>query len=392
MCNAWCRTVAFLCFAGLAGLLVRPDALAQDAGADPGVVIGDTTTIDLIGDPATAYGRGRDLVAGYIGMAGGVMGSKPVRIVAQDSGGTADGATRAIASLREQGAVLFMGGLVADATLAAARAAAPAPFVAVDARLPSAMVANEPNLFQIGPSAEALGRALAAEAARTGATRWGVVAQDDYFGRALAHAFWSALRAERPDIELALESYVPTLSGSVASAVEQVAAARPEGLLLGLRDVDLVAFARAARGNALDGAVVMAPHVGTPEILGALGAEITEGWVTTGAPCCEVGGQPHRAFAEAYRAADPDGATPTASALYGYVAMTALATALDEAWSVKPDRLTAALTGLSLSTPIGPMRFDPDTRQSSLPFWVGRISGGRFVDARPVDPAVLHGQ
>jgi branched-chain amino acid transport system substrate-binding protein len=251
-------------------------------------------------------------------------------------------------------------------------------------------VREHPNLFQIGPSAEALGRALAAEAAQEPAVRWGVVARDDYFGRAVAHAFWDELRAVRPDIDLAMEAYVPTLSAEVAPALNAVSAGRPDGLLVALRDGDLVAFVRAAAGTGvLDGVTVAVPHMGSPDILGALGAALPNGWITTGYLCCTTGGQPHRAFADAFREADPRGRTPTLGALYGYVAMTTAATALDTAWSVKPDRLARALMEATLSTPIGPMRFDPTTHQASLTMWAGRIQDGAMVHAHPIDPAAL---
>jgi len=343
--------------------------------------------VERIGAPAVTYQSGRDLAARFIDMAGGVMGSKAVRIVAADPGGDSAAAVIAVEELKKQGVTLFMGGLVADATLAAARAAAPSPFLAIDARLPVAVVRDVPNLFQIGPSAEALGRVLAAEAARSPAVRWGVVAQDDYFGRALAHAFWDALRTARPEVELAMESYVPTLSGQVGPALDTLSGAAPDGLLLGLRDGDLVAFVRAARGGLLAATTVMVPQVGTPDMLGALGTDLPDGWVTTGYPCCETGGQPHRAFAEAYRTADPNGATPTITALYGYTAMITVATALDSAWSEKPEALTKELAGLTLSTPVGEMYFARETRQSTLPVWVGRTLGGRFIEARRVDPS-----
>jgi len=372
-------------------LLVGLFASTQPRAAEQTILIGDLTTVSRIGDPALTYQLGRDLAARLIDMAGGVMGSKHLEVIAIDPQGDPAAATRAVEDLKKQGVVLFIGGFQADVTLAVAQAAGDTPVLAVDARLPAAMVRDLPNLYQIGPSAESLGRALAAEAARTsGAKRWGVVARDDYFGRALAHAFWNELRALRSGIELAMEQYVPSLSGDVGPALNAIANGQPEGLLVGLRDGDLVAFVRAAAGTGLlDGKTVAVPHMGSPEILGALGRALPDGWITTGYVCCQTGGQPHRAFAESFRASDPQGRSPTLGALYGYVAMTTAATAIDSAWSVKPERLTKELDHLTISTPIGEMRFAPGSHQSSLSMWVGTIRGGEMVDPRPVNPAAL---
>ncbi|MQX34892.1 ABC transporter substrate-binding protein [Roseospira navarrensis] len=365
-----------------------PPARAQTP--DQTILIGDLTTVGRIGDPADTYRLGRDLAAGFIDMAGGVMGSRKLEIVSIDPEGDPQAAARAVEELKKQGVALFIGGLLADVTLAVARAAGDTPVLAADARLPAALVRDVPNLYQIGPSAEALGRALAAQAATTGVTRWGVVARDDYFGRAVTHAFWNDLSAAQPGLELAMEQYVPTLSGAVGPALDAVANTRPEGLLVALRDGDLVAFVQGAAGaGVLDGVQVAVPHMGSPEILGALGGARPNGWITTGYLCCETGGQPHRAFADAYQQADPRGRSPTLGALYGYVAMTTAATALDTAWSVKPDQLAEALADLTLSSPVGEMRFAPETHQSSMVMWSGWIRDGRFTDARPVDPAAL---
>lgn len=360
---------------------------AQPVDSDE-IVIGDITTSARIGEPALAYGQARDLAAGFIEMSGGVIGSRRLRIVSVDVGASPEAARKAVEDLRKQGAAFFMGGLLSDVTLAAARAAGDIPFLAIDARLPIAVISTLPNLYQIGPPAEALGRALAEAAARRSAVRWGIVGQEDYFGRALAHAFWTRLASLRPEVQLVGEHYVPTLSGDVAGAVERMAAGSPDGLLIGLTAGDLIAFVRQAEATGLlSGRVLAVPQAGSTEMLAALGGASGQGdWIVTGYPCCEVGGQPHRSFAQSYRNSGPT-AGPTLSALYGYTALTVAASALDRAWSTKPSDLVAELSRVRLSSPVGPVTFSAKTRQSSLPFWVGRIEGGQFVDWTAVNPA-----
>ena len=352
------------------------------------IVIGDITTSARIGEPALSYAQARDLAAGFIEMSGGVIGSRQLNIVSVDSDGSPEAARKAVEDLRRQGAAFFIGGLLSDVTLAAARAAGDIPFLAIDARLPIAVTSTLPNLYQIGPPAEALGRALADAAARRPAVRWGIVGQEDYFGRALAHTFWTRLASLRPEVQLVGEHYVPTLSGDVAGAVQRMAAESPEGLLIGLTAGDLIAFVRQAEGaGLLSGRVLAVPQAGSPEMLGALGGATGQGeWIVTGYPCCEVGGQPHRSFAQSYRNSGPT-AGPTLSALYGYTALTVAASVLDRAWSTKPADLAAELSRVRLSSPVGPITFSAKTRQSSLPMWVGRVEGGQFVDWTAVNPA-----
>jgi branched-chain amino acid transport system substrate-binding protein len=352
------------------------------------ILIGDITTTARVGEPALAYAQARDVAAGFIEMSGGVIGSRRLNIVSVDSGGSPEAARKAVEDLKRQGAAFFIGGLLSDVTLAAARAAGDTPFLAIDARLPVAVTSTLPNLYQIGPPAEALGRALAEAAARRSAVRWGIVGQEDYFGRALAHAFWTRLASLRPEVQLVGEHYVPTLSGDVAGAVERMAGASPEGLLIALTAGDLIAFVRQAEGaGLLSGRVLAVPQAGSPEMLGALGGATGQGdWIVTGYPCCEVGGQPHRSFAQSYRNGGPT-AGPTLSALYGYTALTVAASVLDRAWSTEPKALAHELASVRLSSPVGPISFSRETRQSSLPMWVGRIEGGQFVDWTAVDPA-----
>ncbi len=391
-------TLAAVLWAGLIALVplgligAGAPARAQD---DTRILIGDITTTDRIGEPALSYRRGWALALRYISLAGGVMGHRPIEVVPIDPQGDPDAAARAVEDLKDQGAVLFMGGMVANVTLAAARAAGDTPFLAVDARLPAAMVERQPNLFQLGPSAEALGRALAAEVAGGPATHWGVVAQDDYFGRALAHAFWNALTSARADITLAMEHYVSPLSGDIGPALDAVRAGQPHGLVVGLRDGDLVAFVDgAAAEGLLGGLVVVAPQMGSADLMAALRGRVPQGWVTTGYPCCAFGGQPHRSFVEGYERENPEAGMPTLGALYGYTAMTTLATALERAWSIKPVDITEELRRMSMMTPVGEIRFDGATRQSSLPVWVGGLASdgqgeGQFTQSRRLNPVTL---
>gem|GEM_PF-2765395 len=395
------RPFAILAAVLLAGpLAVLAPGLSGGGGAahaqdEAHVLIGDITTTARIGEPALSYARGRDLALGFISMAGGVMGHREVEVVAIDPQGDPRAAAQAVEDLKRRGAVLFMGGLVADVTLAAARAADDVPFLAVDARLPAAVVDQQPNLFQLGPSAEALGYALAAEVADHGADAWAVIGQDDYFGRGFAHAFWNALAARRPGLALTAEAYVPTLSGDVGQALEAIRSSRPQGVLLGLRDGDLVAFVRqAADEGLLDGLVVAVPQMGSAELLAALRGRIPPGWVTTGYPCCGFGGQPHRSFVDSYEQTNPNAGMPTLGALYGYVAMTTLATAVERAWSVKPERLAEELTGRPMASPVGEIRFDRNRRQSTLPIWLGTLANegagnGSFPRGRRLNPLAL---
>jgi len=366
---------------------------AQDR--DGRILVGDITSTSRIGEPALSYQRGRDLALGYVSKAGGVMGHRSIEVVSIDPRGDAKAAVRAVEELKKQGVALFMGGMVADVTLAAARAAGDIPFLAIDARLPAALVARQPNLFQMGPSAEALGRALAARAAETAVSRWAVIAQDDYFGRALAHAFWNTLTRARSDITLAMETYVPALSGDVGPALDALRASQPHGLLVGLRDGDLIAFVDGAtQQGLLGGLTVAAPQMGSADLLAALRGRVPQGWITTGYPCCGFGGHPHRVFVEGYERANPQAGIPTLGALYGYSAMTTLATALERVWSADADDITRELTRMTIVSPVGDIRFDATTRQSSLPFWVGTLASdgrgeGRFMDTQRVNPIPL---
>ncbi len=374
-----------------AGMVTSLSGWAR-AGESDVILIGDVTTVARIGAPALSYQHGRDVAAGFIDMSGGVMGNKRLEIVSVDPNGDPEAARRAVVDLKRRGARLFIGGLLSDVTLAAARAAGDLPFLAIDARLPEAVVREQPNLYQLGPSAEALGRVLAEAVAREPAVRWGVVGQEDFFGRAVAHAFWTRLAGLRPEVELVGEAYVPTLSGDVDAAIASLAEARPDGLLVALGAGDLVAFARRAEeAGLLADRVVAVPQAGSPEMLAALRGATDQGaWFVTGYPCCEVGGQPHRAFADAYRdgpaGAPPAGDTPTLAALYGYTAVTSLAAVLDRAWSAQPDKVAAELARARLSSPVGDVTFSPRTHQSSLPIWVGRLDRGRFVEWQAVNP------
>jgi branched-chain amino acid transport system substrate-binding protein len=62
-----------------------------------------------------------------------------------------------------------------------------------------------------------------------------------------------------------------------------------------------------------------------------------------------------------------------------------------------PVQVRAALAGIEISSPLGPLRIDPATNHANLPFLLGRISGGDFVihQSRPTvaaDPYLIRRQ
>ncbi len=68
--------------------------------------------------------------------------------------------------------------------------------------------------------------------------------------------------------------------------------------------------------------------------------------------------------------------------------------AVSRCGSDDPAKVRAALAGLEAQSPIGPLRIDPSTNHASLPFLLGRISGGDFVilQSRPsavADPYLI---
>jgi branched-chain amino acid transport system substrate-binding protein len=91
--------------------------------------------------------------------------------------------------------------------------------------------------------------------------------------------------------------------------------------------------------------------------------------LVTGYPWYDIQAPPHKEFVAKFTRRT--GRTPVVGSLVGYITFLSIFEAIRKAGSTDTERLVAALEGLSVQTPIGPITFRPFDHQSTMGAWVG---------------------
>jgi branched-chain amino acid transport system substrate-binding protein len=231
---------------------------------------------------------------------------------------------------------------------------------------------------------------LVPEAARLKKRRWAIVYPNYEYGQSAMQSFKQLLRAAQPDVEFVAEQAPPLGKIDAGAVVQALADAKPDAVFSALFATDLQKFVREGNLRGLfRGRPVFNLLAGEPEYLDTLGEETPEGWWVTGYPWRQIDTPAHRAFLDAYRARWRD--YPRLGSVVGYVALHTAANALRKAGSTDSEHLIAALKGLRMGTPFGPITYRALDHQSTMGAYVGRLArkGGEgvMVDWRYADGA-----
>ncbi|MCU0895319.1 MAG: ABC transporter substrate-binding protein [Rhodospirillales bacterium] len=322
------------------------------------------------------YRHGWQMGLDEINAAGGVLG-RPLEVISKDDGGTPGTAvTVANELISRDGVVLLFGTLLSNVGLAVADVAAQRriPFIAAEP-LTDAIVweKGNPYTFRLRPGTYVQAAMLAEEAAKLPAKRWATVAPNYEYGKAAVAAFRALLEKRRPDVEWVGEQW-PALNKIEAGAtVQALAAMHAEAIFNVTFGTDLAKFVREgeARGLFEDRAVVSMLG-GEPDWIDPLGGEAPQGWIVTGYPWYALETPEHTAFRAAYMDKVKD--YPRLGSVVGYTAIKAVAAAMERAGSTDADTVVAALRGLTLTSPLGPIEFRVVDQQSTMGTFVGTLT------------------
>jgi branched-chain amino acid transport system substrate-binding protein len=315
-------------------------------------------------------------------------------VISREDGGNPGEAVRAAEELitRER-AALLMGTFASHVGLAVSNLAARRGVVFVAAEpLTDKIVWENGNryTFRLRPSTYMQVAMLVPEAARLKKRRWAIVYPNYEYGQSATQSFKQLLRAAQPDVEFVAEQAPPLGKIDAGAVVQALADAKPDAVFSSLFATDLQKFVREGNLRGLfRGRPVFNLLAGEPEYLDTLGEETPEGWWVTGYPWRQIDTPAHRAFLDAYRARWQD--YPRLGSVVGYVALHTAANALRKAGSTNSEHLIAALKGLRMGTPFGPITYRALDHQSTMGAYVGRLArnggDGVMVDWRYADGA-----
>ena len=370
-----------------AGILVASPALSQN------VKIGELNSYKVFPAFLEPYRKGMELALEEINGTGGVLGRK-LELVVRDDGGTPGDAVRAAEELisREKVDVL-MGTFASHVGLAVANLAAQRKIVFVASEpLTDKIVWENGNryTFRLRPSTYMQVAMLVPEAAKLKKRRWAIVYPNYEYGQSATASFKALLSKAQPGVQFVAEQ-APALGKIDAGAVVQaLAEAKPDAIFSSLFAADLQKFVREGNIRGLFKDVrVFNLLAGEPEYLDPLKEETPEGWWVTGYPWSQIDTPEHRRFLDAYRKRWND--YPRQGSVVGYTAITTVAEAVRKAKAADSEKLIAALKGLKMSSPFGPIEWRAIDHQSTMGAYVGQLARkdgkGAMVNWRYADGA-----
>ena len=348
---------------------------APGAGAQP-IKVGELNSYKQFPAFLEPYKKGMELAQDEINAAGGVLG-RPLEIVSRDDTGTPGDAVRVAEELisREKVALL-MGTFASNVGLAVADLAKQRKVLFIAAEpLTDKIVWENGNkyTFRLRASTYMQTAMLVPEAAKLGKKRWAIVYPNYEYGQSATNAFKKQMIALQPGGIEFVEQAVPLGKIDAGPVVQALIDAKPDAIFSSLFGADLARFVREGELRGLfKGRPVFNLLGGEPEYLDPLKDEAPVGWWVTGYPWYAIDTAEHKRFRDAYQAKFKD--YPRLGSVVGYSAVKAAAAAIRKAGSTDTEKLVAAMPGLGVDTPFGPIAFRGIDHQSTMGAYVGRTA------------------
>jgi branched-chain amino acid transport system substrate-binding protein len=227
--------------------------------------------------------------------------------------------------------------------------------------------------FRLRPSTYMQTAMLVPAAAKLKKKRWAIVYPNYEYGQSATASFKELLGQAQPGVEFVAEQAPPLGKIDAGAVVQALIDAKPDAIFSSLFAVDLQKFVREGNTRGLFKSTAVVNLLGgEPEYLDPLKDETPDGWWVTGYPWADIRTPAHTKFLIAYEQRWHD--YPRLGSVVGYSAMYAVANALRNAGSTDSDRIIAALEGLKMDTPFGPITWRKIDHQSTMGAYVGRLA------------------
>jgi branched-chain amino acid transport system substrate-binding protein len=354
------------------------------AGAEETVKIG---VVAEFSGPFADYGA--QILGGmkaYLKQNGEVFGGRKVELVIKDTTGAApDIAKRAAQELvtRDNVDILAGFGMTPNALAVAPVATQAKKLMVVMNAASSIITTKSPYIVRVSHTLAQDTQPIAQWAARNGIKRVFTLVSDYGPGIDAEGAFLKAFKESGGEISGSLRT--PLQNPDFAPFIQRVKDARPEALFVFLPPGNqTIAFIKAyeERGLKQVGIRVIATGDLTDDgVLPAMG-DGTIGLTTSFHYSAAHESPENKAFLKAYVETNGTRLRPNFMACAGYDGMAAIAEALKKTQgSVDPEKLLAALKGMKLMSPRGPIMIDPETRdivQTVYIRQVRKVNGGLY--------------
>ena len=366
---------SFLLFLASAALIVGAFVLPHAGYAANTIKVG---IIDTYSGPPAGFSQdvldGFKMVVNEVNAKGGVRGRK-IEFTTRDEKFRPDiGLDMAKELLYKEKVDILMGTINSATALAVSDLAKKekVPFLCTNAR--SAKITGEQGhryVFGIAENTIMAGRADAVVLAKKPYVKYWIGGDDYEYGHDIADATWNTLKALKPDVQLAGQTWWKVGEPDFAPYITAIMQAKPDFLIVAVGGNDMITFAKASKLTGLAEKIPMVDHtLIDPGILGPLGMDAPVGVYSSTTYLYYYPDTPtNRAFAEQFK--KNTGRYPMMFAIYGYAAGQLIARGFEKAGSFDKEKFVTALEGLQVDSPVGKLEMRGCDHQLQLPMLFG---------------------
>jgi branched-chain amino acid transport system substrate-binding protein len=315
----------------------------------------------LFGEPAL---KGAQMYVEEINAKGGVLGRK-IELLPRDTKGNADEAVRVARELVLKENVDFLVGTLTSAEGPAVSVVAKENKIVFIAAIPKTDQLTAPDklhpyVFRVAANTTAEGRSAAEIVAKWPVTKIATMSPDYAYGQDVTKSFVEHLKKIKPSVQIVDQQWPKLGETDYTPFINAQLAKKPEAVFSSLWGGHFVTFAKQAKPLAYFDAIkfnfIGVGEAGSPESTRSAGNDYPVGiWGNSyDAFYWDTAPAAHKEYTARLAKFLKD-ERPSSWPIQGYIGMQFLAEAITKAKSTDSDKVSAALKGLTVNTPTGPM-------------------------------------
>jgi branched-chain amino acid transport system substrate-binding protein len=337
----------------------------------------------LFGDPAS---KGAQMYVEEINAKGGVLGRK-IELVIRDSKADANEAVRQARELILKDNVDFLVGTLTSAEGPAVSVVAKENKIVFIAPIPktdqlTAADKLHPYVFRVAANTTMEGRSAAEIVAKWPVTRVATIAFDYAYGQDVTKAFVEHIKKLKPTVQIVDQQWPKLGEQDYNPFINAQMAKKPEAIVSSIWGGFFVTYSKQAKALGVFDAVkhnfLGLGEAATPETTKSMGADYPVGiWGNSYDAFYWGESQAHKDYTARLSKYLKD-EYPSSWAIQGYTGMQFLVEAIKKANSTDSDKVSKALLGLTIETPIGPQTIREKDHQANR----GQLYGKTVMDPK----------
>jgi branched-chain amino acid transport system substrate-binding protein len=368
-------------------LLALALAMPLDASAQKPIKVGFPMILSgpgaLFGEPAS---KGAQMFVDEINAKGGVLGRK-LELLPRDTKGNADEAVRVSRELILKENVDFLVGTLTSAEGPAVSVVAKENKVVFIAPIPKTDQLTAPDklhpyVFRVAANTTMEGRSAAEIVAKWPVTKVATISPDYAYGQDVTKSFVEHLKKIKPSVQIVDQQWPKLGEPDYTPFINAQMAKKPDAVFSSLWGGHFVNFAKQAKPlgyfDALKYNFIGVGEAGSPESTKAMGKDYPVGiWGNSYDAFYWGESATHREYTEKLSKYLKD-EYPSSWAIQGWIGMAFLAEAIKKAGSTDADKVSKALLGLTIDTPIGKQTIREKDHQANR----GQLYGKTVMDPK----------